>query len=158
MKKEEQKKIEEASLVEHKIVIVGEDDGTEDLRYSTLRQHQRRFIGDGFQNAELAHTQGYKNMDKSARIEQRKKHNLEMIKLKEDKAEEEEIVYQAVLQITGEKMRDTFFSLQKMGGQAVGQMFDRLFIENILRITDKIGVGLIGESGELEQRRTPKQH
>jgi hypothetical protein len=36
-------------------------------------------------------------MDKSARIEQRKKHNLEMIKLKEDKAEEEEIVYQAVL-------------------------------------------------------------
>jgi hypothetical protein len=38
-------------------------------------------------------------------------------------------------------MKEMFISLQKMGGTAINKMFDRLFIETMLEMMDKLGVG-----------------
>lgn len=99
---------------------MGEDEGTEDLRFSTLKQHHRRFIGDGFSNTIPTHLTGYKLLDKAARKEQRKKHFIEMQKLKEEKLQEKLLVKQALDESMGTGMKDMFLSLQKMGGKAVG--------------------------------------
>lgn len=110
-----------------------------------MRQHQRRFIGDGVSIGakHLGLSGSKKYLDREAQKEYkeiRRRQIKEDEKRKAEKEREKNMVKNALEESMGKGLRDMFNSLQKMGGTAMNKMFERLFIEVSLSLMDKIGV------------------
>jgi hypothetical protein len=113
--KEEKKKKAEENGGEYRVVIVGEEQGTEDFRFSTLREHERRFIGDGmdpeFLLSKKMAGKGDKELDRKARREQRRKHIAEINRVKLEKEQERFLVRNALETTMGLGLKDIFSTL-----------------------------------------------